>query len=52
MAFTREDLYAHQQALYTKDNLILVIAGKIEDQQRLESDIATLFNDLPSSKKG
>lgn len=52
MAFTREDLYAHQQALYTKDNLILVIAGKIEDQQRLESDIATLFADLPSSKKG
>jgi predicted Zn-dependent peptidase len=32
MSFTREDLFAHQKALYTKDNLILVIAGKIEDQ--------------------
>lgn len=51
MGFTREDLFAHQQALYTKDNMILVIAGKIEDQQQLESDIEKLFVHLPAQKK-
>lgn len=50
MSFTREDLFAHQQALYTKDNLILVIAGKIEDQAQLEIDIERLFAALPSQK--
>lgn len=51
MDFTREDLFAHQQALYTKDNLILVVAGKIEDQAWLEADIAALFAELPTHKK-
>lgn len=52
MSFTREDLFAHQQALYTKDNLILVIAGKIEDQASLEADIERLFSVLPEHKTG
>lgn len=51
MSFTREDLYAHQQALYTKDNLILVIAGKIENQESLSLAIGELFAELPASKK-
>lgn len=51
MSFGREDLFAHQQALYTKDNLILVVAGKIENQEYLEDTIKELFADLPSHKK-
>lgn len=50
MGFRREDLFAHQQALYTKDNLILVIAGKIEDQAALEAQISELFHSLPEHK--
>ncbi len=52
MWFTREDLLNHQQALYTKDNLILVIAGKIEDQTVLEDQISELFDSLPDHKTG
>ena len=52
MSFTREDLFAHQQALYTKDNMILVIAGKIEDQTALEGQISELFASLGQSKSG
>lgn len=48
-SFTREMLFAHQQALYTKDNMILVIAGKIEDQAALEAQVSELFAGLPSS---
>lgn len=50
MSFTREDLFSHQKSLYTKDNLILVIAGKIDKQQALESDIQRLFSVLPEKK--
>jgi predicted Zn-dependent peptidase len=52
MSFTREDLFVHQQSLYTKDNLILVVAGKIENQTQLEADIERLFAELPTSKQG
>ncbi len=52
MWFTREDLFHHQQSLYTKDNMILVIAGKIEDQTALEEEITRLFDSLPTSKTG
>lgn len=50
MSFTREDLFHHQQALYTKDNMILVIAGKIENQAVLEGQISELFAQLPTYK--
>ena len=52
MAFTRDDLYAHQQSLYTKDNLILVVAGKIDDQMAIEDAISELFDKLPAVKTG
>ncbi|HOQ79383.1 MAG TPA: pitrilysin family protein [Candidatus Absconditabacterales bacterium] len=45
--FTREDLIRHKNGLYTKDNLILVIAGKIENQKKLENIIADTFQNLP-----
>lgn len=49
-SFTREDLFTHQQNLYTTDNMILVIAGKIQDQTALEDEIAKVFADLPTNK--
>ena len=52
MSFTREDLFHHQKSLYTKDNMILVIAGKIEDQTTLEGQISALFAELPTHKSG
>ena len=51
MDFTQADLFAHQEALYTKDNLILVIAGKIENRQAIEKAISLAFAELPTSKK-
>jgi len=45
--FTREDLIKHKNGLYTKDNLILVIAGNIENQKKLENIIADTFQNLP-----
>ncbi len=52
MSFTREDLFHHQQALYTKDNMILVIAWKIEDQTALEEQISEVFAGLGQTKSG
>jgi predicted Zn-dependent peptidase len=40
-------LIRHKNGLYTKDNLILVIAGKIENQKKLENIIADTFQNLP-----
>lgn len=43
-------LFAHQHALYTKDNMVIVVAGNIEDEQALRDSIATLFDPLPSTR--
>lgn len=49
-SFTQEHLFAHKNALYTKDNLVIVIAGNILDQKQIEEKIATLFGNLPEKK--
>lgn len=46
-SFTQEDFFEHKKNLYTKDNLVVVVAGKIVDQQALEESIRTLFAWLP-----
>lgn len=48
--FTQEDLFAHKNALYTKDNLIVVVAGRIRDQWDLETMLEDAFVDLPEKK--
>lgn len=48
--FTREDLIKHKDGLYTKDNLILIISGKIENQEKIENIIADIFETLPEKK--
>jgi len=63
--FRQEDLFAHRDNLYCKDNLVIVVAGKIgwmgkDDKARTESSASTsallerigeLFGDLPERKK-
>ncbi len=46
-AFTQDDLFAHKNSLYTKDNMIIIVAGKILDQQDIEAQIASLFDKIP-----
>jgi ribosomal protein L18E len=36
----------HKNALYTKDNLIIVVAGKLTDQDAIENTIGELFAHL------
>lgn len=42
-AVTQSSLFAHKNSLYTKDNLIVVIAGRLLDQDGLEETIETEF---------
>lgn len=49
--FTREDLIKHKKWLYTKDNLILIISGKIENQENIEKLISEIFQNLPEKKQ-
>lgn len=49
--FTREDLIKHKLDLYTKDNLIIIIAWKILDEKAVEDQISTLFADLPEKRR-
>ena len=46
-SFSQDDLFAHKQALYTQDNMILVVAGHIENQTQLEQIIGDSFAGLP-----
>jgi predicted Zn-dependent peptidase len=43
-------LIKHKDGLYTKDNLILIVSGKIEQQEKIENIIANIFQNLPEKK--
>lgn len=49
-SFNQDMLFAHKQALYTKDNIVITIAGNIADQATLESQIADIFGSLPEHR--
>ncbi len=49
LSFTQDDLFQHKNNLYTKDNMVITIAGKIDDMQAIEDHIAKLFSDLPTT---
>ena len=51
-SFTQQDLFTHQKNLYTKDNLVLVVAGKIENQSDIENFIKEYFWNLWEKKQG
>jgi len=44
-------LFDHKADLYTKDNLIIVIAGKIKDKQAVIEQLTKEFSNIPASKK-
>ncbi len=48
--FTQKDLFDHKNALYTKDNLLIVVAGKISDKEGIIALIENLFARLPDKK--
>lgn len=50
-AFTQQMLFDHKADLYSKDNLIIVIAGKITDKQAVINQLAQEFSNIPASKK-
>jgi predicted Zn-dependent peptidase len=50
-SFTQEMLLEHKTSLYTKDNLIIVISGKIDDKQAIIDQIASIFGSLPDTKR-
>jgi len=47
--FTQEMLFNHKNTLYTKNNLIIVVAGKIEDQIMIENYLSDSFWNLPET---
>lgn len=49
-SFDQNTLNAYKSALYTKDNLIIVIAGKITDEDKIKKLISDYFSDLPEQK--
>ena len=50
-SFNQEKLFAHQADLYAKDNLIIVIAGKIPDETVIRTQVEDIFGILPEKKK-
>lgn len=50
-SFTRDQLLTYKNELYTKDNMLITIAGRINDQAALEAQIADFFTNLPAEKK-
>lgn len=48
-SFTQEHLFAHKEQLYTKDNIIIIVAGNIDNQNIIEQQIGELFDQLPVS---
>lgn len=50
-SFNQEKLFAHQANLYTKDNLIIVVGGKISDEDAMYKQIEEIFGTLPEKKK-
>ncbi len=48
--FTQDELFDYKNSLYTKDNLIIIVAGKINKQYEIENKIAESFWDLWEKK--
>lgn len=46
-SFGQQHLFDHKRTLYTKDNLVIIVAGNLHDQQKIESAIGDLFAPLP-----
>lgn len=47
--FMQDDFLTHKEKLYTKNNICIVVAGNITDQNTVEAQIAQQFWQLPSN---
>lgn len=51
LSFNQDMLFEHKENLYTKDNLIIIISGKITNEESIKQQISELFSKLPEKKK-
>lgn len=51
LSFNQDMLFEHKENLYTKDNLIIIISGKITNEENIKQQISELFSKLPENKK-
>jgi predicted Zn-dependent peptidase len=50
MWFSKCDFLNYKKSLYTKDNMVIVVAWKIDNQKWLEKQISEIFGKLPDKK--
>lgn len=50
LSFDQDMLFHHKEQLYTKDNLIIIVTGKIQNQNEVEEQLAWIFQHLPDKK--
>ena len=48
--FKKEDFMAYKNELYTKDNIVIIVAWRIEDKNWIKALIAETFGRLPDKK--
>jgi len=50
LSFTQEDLFSYKNSLYTKDNLVIAVAGNVKNINQVADLIWNKFKDLPEKK--
>lgn len=50
MWFTKEDFLKYKESLYTKDNIVITVAWKIDEKEELEKLINQTFSKMPEKK--
>lgn len=50
MWFSKGGFLSYKKSLYTKDNMVIVVAWKIDNQQWLEKQISETFDKLPDER--
>lgn len=49
-SFSQDDLFLHKKNLYAKDNIVINIAGKIENLEEIKNILWNIFKALPVDK--
>lgn len=49
-SFGQDHLIDHKEALYTKDNLVVVVAGNLNDKDVIKKSLEVAFSPLPEKK--
>jgi len=48
--FNKDDFLSYKKSLYTKDNMVIVVAWRIDNQKWMEKQIWEIFGQLPDKK--